>query len=161
MNYHHTARKLNLPLDRQSNQGSDVFPFEKARLQVAIPLIIIYGLTLIPYGWVLQQRVHLAAPLVLQGILGFCLTATINVMMTLLVDLFPKTPATASAAGNLVRCWLGAVIAAVIEYMVTGMGIGWCFAFFGFLTLAGLPFLWLEYVRGMKWRKAKQESVRN
>lgn len=161
MNYCRIACKHNLPLNCQSNRGSDVFPFEKARIQIAIPAVIITGLTLIPHGWVLQQRVHLDTPLVLQGILGFCVTATINVLMTPLVDLFPKTPASASAAANLVRCWLGAVTAAIIEYMITGMALGWCFAFFGFVTLASLPFLWILYVRGMKWRKSKQERERN
>jgi MFS family permease len=109
----------------------------------------------IPYGWVLQQRVHLAAPLVLQFIMGFCFVASLNCLNTLLVDLFPDKPATAAAACNLVRCLLGAIGAAVINQMLSGMGWGWCFVFLGLTMAAGMILLWVEKVYGMGWREKR------
>jgi predicted MFS family arabinose efflux permease len=95
----------------------------------------------IPYGWVLQQKVHLAAPLMLQFIIGFCFVASLNCLNTLLVDLFPDRPATAASACNLVRCCLGAVGAAVISQMLSGMGWGWCFVFLGLVMAVGMGLL--------------------
>lgn len=109
----------------------------------------------IPYGWVLQQRVHLAAPLVLQFIIGFCFVASLNCLNTLLVDLFPDKPATAASACNFFRCCLGAVGAAVISQMLSGMGWGWCFVFLGLVMAVGMGLLWVENVYGMGWREKR------
>jgi MFS family permease len=109
----------------------------------------------IPYGWVLQLRVHLAAPLVLQFIIGFCFVASLSSLNTLLVDLFPDRPATAAAACNLVRCCLGAVGAAVINEMLSGMGWGWCFVFLGLVMAVGMSLLWIEWVYGIGWREKR------
>lgn len=113
----------------------------------------------IPYGWTLQQHAHLAVPLVLQFIIGFCFIASLNTLNTLLVDLFPDRAATAAAACNLVRCWLGAVGAAVISQMLSGMGWGWCFAFLGLLMGAALGLLWVENVYGMGWREKRLAKI--
>lgn len=141
-----------------SDNTPDNFPFEKARLQIAMPLSILMSVTLLAYGWVLGAHAHLAVPLVLQGITGFCSSGLMSVTGTILVDLFPEQPATANAAGNLVRCWLGAVAAAVLDYMFDGMGWGWTFVFFGLVVAACLPSLWLAYVRGLDWRKAGEKG---
>lgn len=152
MNYRRIARKLG-HCDPQN------FPFEKARLQVAIPFSILMSAVLIVYGWVLEQHVHLAGPLILQTIIGFCSAALMSVIGTFLVDIFPEKPATANAAANLVRCWLGAVTAAVLEYMFARMELGWSFFVFGLLMLAAVPVLWIEYQRrGLLWRKAKKRQ---
>lgn len=79
---------------------------------------------------------------------------------TLLVDIFPEKPATANAASNLARCWVGAVAAAVLDYMFEGMGWGWTFVVFAVLPLAFMPMLGLEYRRGLEWRKAKKGTKR-
>lgn len=113
----------------------------------------------IPYGWTLQQHASVAAPLVLQFIIGFCFVAALNSLNTLLVDLFPDRAATAAAACNLVRCFLGAIGAAVIDQMLNGMGWGWCFAFLGIVMAAAMSLLWMEYVYGMGWRQKRLEKV--
>ena len=113
----------------------------------------------IPYGWALQRHAPVVVPLILQFIIGFCFVAALNSLNTLLVDLFPDRPATAAAACNLVRCALGAIGAAVIDQMLTGMGWGWCFTFLGLLMGATMGFLWMENVYGMGWRERR--FVRN
>ena len=118
----------------------------------------------LPYGWVLEQRAPLAVTLVLQFIMGLCFISALNTLNTLLVDLFPDRAATAAAACNLVRCWLGAVGAAVVDQMLVRMGWGWCFGFLGLLLAATMVLLWLENERGMQWREkrlARNERKKN
>lgn len=159
LNYRRTARRLGFPIDRKRGDDLRNFPIERARLMPVLPLITLGILAYIPYGWVLEQHTSLAVPLVLQFIMGFCLTASNNTLNTLLVDLFPDRPATASAACNLVRCWLGAVGAAVIDHMLSGMGWGWCFTFWGLVMGAAMPLLWVEMVWGMNWRGKRLERL--
>lgn len=151
LNYRRIFRKL--------GQGpQDLFPFEKARLQIAIPISIVTIASLAAYGWILECHAPLAVNLVVQSIHAFCAGATVSLIGTLLVDIFPEKPATANAASNLARCWVGAVAAAVLDYMFEGMGWGWTFVIFAVLPLAFLPMLGLEYRRGLEWRKAKREQ---
>ncbi|KAJ5972323.1 uncharacterized protein N7479_002241 [Penicillium vulpinum] len=154
-NYKRTAQKLGFPVDLKKGDDLRSFPIERTRLQTVFPVMAIGIAAFIPYGWVLQQRVHLAAPLVLQFIIGFCFVASLNCLSTLLVDLFPDKPATAASACNLVRCCLGAVGAAVISQMLSGMGWGWSFVFLGLVMAVGMGMLWVEYVYGMGWREKR------
>ncbi|KAJ5779338.1 hypothetical protein N7457_007058 [Penicillium paradoxum] len=154
-NYKRTAEKLGLPVDRKKGDDLRRFPIERTRLRAVFPVMAVGIAAFIPYGWVLQQRVHLAAPLVLQFIIGFCFIASLNGLNTLLVDLFPDRPATAAAACNFVRCCLGAIGAALVSRMLSGMGWGWCFVFLGLVMGVGMGLLWVEMVYGMGWREKR------
>ncbi|OQE43670.1 hypothetical protein PENCOP_c003G02091 [Penicillium coprophilum] len=154
-NYERTAQNLGFPVDQKTGDDLRSFPIERARLQTVFPIMATGVAAFIPYGWVLQQRVHLAAPLVLQFIIGFCFIASLNCLNTLLVDLFPDKPATAASACNLVRCCISAVGAAVISEMLSGMGWGWCFVFLGLVMAVGMGLLWVENVYGMGWREER------
>ncbi|KAJ5757274.1 uncharacterized protein N7511_007456 [Penicillium nucicola] len=153
-NYQRFSHRLGYTSDNQVRTGPQKFPFEKARLQIVFPLTAVVITCLLLYGWMLQRRVPLAVLLVLQGIQGFCSTGSISVLSTLLTDLNPTRPATASAASNMVRCWLGAGAVAALDHMFNGMGFGWCFSFMGLLLLASVPLLCLVYVYGLEWRTA-------
>ncbi|KAL4953152.1 major facilitator superfamily domain-containing protein [Aspergillus filifer] len=132
------------------------FPLEKARLQQSFPTLCLTITTLIPYGFVLQSRTHISAPLTLQFLNGFATVACTNTLNTLLVDLFPDRPATAAAACNLVRCWLGALGAGTVEFMLRSMEWGGCFAFLGgCLGLAAL-LAGIEYRIWRRWRESRQ-----
>ena len=80
-------------------------------------------------------------------------------MSTMLVDLYPMSPATATAANNLVRCLMGAAGTAVIIQMIDGMGRGWCFTFIAAVIFFTSPLLWVELKWGPKWREARREKV--
>ncbi|KAJ9487670.1 hypothetical protein VN97_g5646 [Penicillium thymicola] len=134
-NYKRTAQKLGFPVDRKKGDDLRNFPIERTRLQT--------------------QRVHLAVPLVLQFIIGFCFVASLNCLNTLLVDLFPDKPATAASACNFVRCCLGAVGAAVISQMLSDMGWGWCFVLLGLVMGVRMGLLWVENMNGMGWREKR------
>ncbi|KAJ5679289.1 hypothetical protein N7462_007533 [Penicillium macrosclerotiorum] len=158
-NYKRTARILGFPVDRKKGDDLSNFPIERTRLQCFFPVMAVGIAAFIPYGWTLQSRTSLAAPLVLQFIIGFCFIASLNTLNTLLVDLFPERAATAAAACNLVRCWLGAVGAAVVDQMLTGMGCGWCFAFLGLCMAVTMSLLLAEYIYGMGWRQKRLDKI--
>lgn len=84
------------------------FPTEGARLEVAVPTLFLGAVSTIGLGWTLQARTNLAGPLVLLFSIGFCTSSTVNTVSVLIVDLYPGKAGTATAANNMVRCWLGA-----------------------------------------------------
>lgn len=156
VNYHRLAKAANITIDRKRGDDLRNHPIEKARIQVAWPLICLGSAILPCYGWVLEKQVHLAVPLVFLFILGFCLTGVFDILNTLLVDLYPTKSATATAANNLVRCLMGAAGTAVILQMINGMGRGWCFTFIGAVVMITSPLLWVVTKWGPKWREARR-----
>jgi MFS family permease len=117
------------------------------------------AMSLLCYGWVLEKHASLAAPLILQFILGICLVGSSNSMNTLLIDIFPDRASTASAAMNLLRCILGAVSAAVVDAIMTAMGYGWAFVFMGLLVAFSSVFLFVEFKYGIKWRGRRWDRL--
>ncbi|KAL4747821.1 hypothetical protein BDW72DRAFT_196389 [Aspergillus terricola var. indicus] len=131
------------------------FPYEVARLQVAAPFALLASLSLIIYGWIIQTGQSLAAALTLQALIGLSGTPLLGIIYTLLIDLYPTQAVATQGAADLVRCWLGALFAAVIDYMLEGMGWGWSFTLLGLNMAVALPLLGLVYVRGPRWRLRK------
>jgi hypothetical protein len=82
------------------------------------------------------------------GIVGFN-----NTTNSLLIDIHPGKPGTASAANNLTRCLVGAGASAAIIPMIDAMGIGWAFTLVGGLYVLGCPILIALMVWGVKWRE--------
>ncbi|CRG92223.1 putative transporter AQR1 [Talaromyces islandicus] len=154
-NYRRLAAKHGMAIERKRNQDLTEFPIEKARLQMVIGFASVSALLFLTYGWALQYHAHLAVPMVIQFLIGGCIVCTSNSLSTLLADIFPGQVATASAAQNLLRCWLGAVGAAVVDSMLSGMGTGWCFTFTALVLLAGVGLLWVEMEWGMGWRQKR------
>ncbi|KAI9804550.1 MAG: hypothetical protein M1825_001450 [Sarcosagium campestre] len=158
-NYRRTARNLNLPIDRKRGESLKDFPIEKARIQVMAPGFTIGVATTICWGWVLHEETSLAVPMVLLFIIGATLGSCFSVLGTLLVDLYPRSPATVTAANNLARCLMGAGGTAVIDPMLNAMGRGWCFAFIGLVCSCLTPLLLVEMQYGPKWREARRLLV--
>lgn len=83
----------------------------------------------------------------------FCVTTAYNVMNVLIVDLYYTTPATAMAANNLVRCFLGAGAAAAVDPVIQRLGIQWTYCIVSGLLVATIPLLMLVYLKGLDWRR--------
>lgn len=158
-NYRRVAKDIGITIDRKRGDDMKDFPIEKARIQVIWPLLYLGQASLLCYGWVLEKNAHLAAPLILQFMIGLCLTGSFNVLSVLLIDLYPLSPATATAANNLVRCLMGAAGTAVIIQMIKGMGRGWCFTFITAVIFVTSPMLWVLTKMGPKWREARRVRV--
>lgn len=156
-NYRRLTRKHNLPVEKKRAADLRNFPIEKARLQPVFIMAPLVSVTCISFGWAMQRRANLAVPLILEFIMGYVQVSASNNLSSLLVDLFPDRPSTATAASNLMRCWIGGGMTAAISPMLSGMGWGWCFTFLGLLYIPGMALLWLEYKRGMRWRAERRE----
>ncbi|KAL1620684.1 hypothetical protein SLS54_006040 [Diplodia seriata] len=162
-NYRRTAARIGMPIDRKRGDDLRNFPIERARIEVAVPLLAVGLASLTAYGWVMDAETHLAAPLVMFFLLGLTLTGTFNVLNLMLVDFYPLSPATATAANNLVRCLVGAGGSAVVILMIKRMGRGWCFTFHALVVLAASPILWVLVKKGPGWRekrRVKAEEVK-
>ena len=161
LNYKRVAKATGFIIDHRRGDDLKHYPIEKARLQVLWPLLVC-GIGALPcYGWVLELQVPLAAPLVLQFIIGLCLVGAFDVMGVMLVDLYPDNPATATAANNLVRCLLGAAGTGLINRMIDGMGRGWCFTFIALVLVLASPMLWVEQKWGAGWREARRVRMQD
>lgn len=158
-NFRRTARKIGYVIVKGKMNDLKDFPLERVRLGVVVPMVCIGDAALLCYGWVMQVETSLAAPLILMFIMGLTLTGAFNAMSVMVVDLYPLSPATATAANNLVRCSMGAGATAVIIYMIDAMGRGWAFTFVAGVVAAFSPILWVLEKWGPQWREARRLRV--
>ena len=156
INYQRVAKNAGFRIDIKRGDDMRHFPLEKARIQVFIVPLYFGIASILCWGWVLERDAPLAVPLVLSFIICLCITGAFNVLSTMLVDLYPSSPATATAANNLVRCLMGAAGTAVIIQMIDGMGRGWCFTFIAAVIFLTSPMLWAELKWGPKWREERR-----
>ncbi|KAL4780075.1 major facilitator superfamily domain-containing protein [Aspergillus varians] len=159
LNYRRLATRLNVPLQETRARNLTHFPIEKARLEVALPLLALGASTIIAFGWCLDQGVHLAAPTTILFFMGLMLTGSFNTVGTLLVDLYPMNASAATASNNFARCLLGAGATALIDPMLEAMGRGWCFTFIALVMLLTAPLLWVVIQFGPRWRKERQAKI--
>lgn len=156
-NFRRWARKLNFELRKGRQSDLTHFPIEKARLEVAFPGYYVASVLTVAYAWNIEYNGPLAVSLVLLFFMSYSLTVSFNVSSTLLIDFYPQSPATATAANNLFRCLLGAGATGVIQPMIDAMGRGWAFTFLALFLLVSSPLLWVVYFRGMEWRGERLE----
>ncbi|RDW81883.1 MFS multidrug transporter-like protein [Coleophoma cylindrospora] len=155
--YRAHAKRSGLPLEFNRRVDLSNFPIERARLEVAIPPLALGTACMIGFGWMIQYKVNLSGPLILLFFIGFCTSASLNTVSVLLVDLYPGRAGAASAANNLVRCWIGAAATSGVVPLINKVGIGWATTFFGLLVVVFSPILWYVMENGPKWRRATKE----
>lgn len=155
-NYRRIAKKKGFSIDRKRGDDLRSFPLERARLQVASPMLVIGTSATLCYGWILQIETSLAAPLVMHFLIGLFLTGAFNCMSVMLIDYYPLSPSTATAANNLIRCLVGAGGTGIINIMIDGMGRGWCFTFIAAVVAAASPILFVLLRWGPKWREERR-----
>ncbi|ETI20657.1 hypothetical protein G647_06999 [Cladophialophora carrionii CBS 160.54] len=159
-NFARWCKKLGVKIRKGRNQDLSNFPIEKARLQIAIPASYVTAMLVCIFGWILDVNGPLPALLVVLFFTSLSMSMAFNVTSTLLVDFYPKAPATATAANNLARCGLGAGATAAILPMINAMGRGWTFTFLTLFLISTSPMLWAVYFWGMKWRTQRNERER-
>ena len=154
-NFRRVARNINHPL--HLGRGDDLrhFPVEKTRLQVVWPTALVGEASVIAWGWVLAARTNLAAPLIVLFFGGATISGTMAMQQALLIDLYPQSPATVTAALNVCRCLLSAGGTSVIQYMIDAMGLGWCYTFVGLVLIAFTPLTAVVVKWGPKWREER------
>ncbi len=158
-NYKKVARQIGFTIDRKRGDDMRHFPIERARLEIMGPFLCIGLACVLCYGWVLEKNANLAAPLILQFCIGLCVNGAFNVLSTLVVDLYPQSPSTATAANNLVRCLMGAAGTGIITIMISAMGRGWCFTFIALVCIVTMPMMWVELKWGTIWREERRVRI--
>ncbi|ORY09537.1 putative florfenicol exporter [Clohesyomyces aquaticus] len=157
--YRRVAKQENFTIDRERGDDLANFPLERARLFVAVPMLTIGNCALLCYGWILEVETSLAAPLVTHFLMGLFMIGGFNCMSVMLIDYYPLSPSTATAANNLVRCLMGAAGTGIINIMIEGMGRGWCFTFLAGVILAASPILWVLLKWGPGWREERRLKI--
>lgn len=99
---------------------------------------------------------HWIVPLLAQFAIGYSNTAVLNSNNTLIVDLYPRRSASASAVINLSRNLTAAVGVAIVDYIEDGVSPGWLGAILAALVVLGLAPYVLHAVYGGSWRQERE-----
>ncbi|KAL4889880.1 major facilitator superfamily domain-containing protein [Aspergillus ambiguus] len=137
---------------RRSPGGVENFSIERARGEIAVPLLILGAASTTAWGWTLHFRVHLAAPSTILFGVGWCTSGLLNILRTLMIDLYPDNATAVTASGNLVRCLVGAGATGVVDPMLRAMGRGWCFTLVAAVMLGCVPLFWVVMRCAPRWR---------
>ncbi|OSX67227.1 hypothetical protein POSPLADRAFT_1051377 [Postia placenta MAD-698-R-SB12] len=132
------------------------FPIERARLRLMPLYLGIFVVICIGYGWALDKKANIAAPLILQFVLGWVTVATMNITQTLVVDLAPGQSASVTACNNLVRCSLGAALVSVIDLILNALGAGWTYVLLAGICVLFSPIMVIMYHYGPRWRARRR-----
>ena len=137
--------------DRERTSESMRFNIPQARLGLAIYQAIGFVASCILFGWSIQYRVHYIVPILATSIAALESTFIVNLVTTLLVDLFPDDSASATAAVNLTRCLTCAVGLAVLDRMITSLGCGGAFTLMGGICVVSMVCIYIELKNGLKF----------
>lgn len=153
-NFRRHARRLGLPpmVKNRNDVNMLTFPLERARVEIAIPAVTIGAIAMLVYGWLVDQHLNVAGPCVCFFVVGYSVAAGFNCLNLLLIDMYPGKPASATAANNLVRCWLGACAAAAIVPLIDAIGYGASISVVAAIWIAFTPMLVVLIKWGPKWR---------
>ncbi|CAI6334388.1 unnamed protein product [Periconia digitata] len=155
-NFRRIAHLENHPVHLRRGHDLRHFPIERARLQYLPLPTLISSLVILVWGWTLSSHTSLAAPLVLLFIGGACIPAAMNMQQALLIDMYPQSPATVTAAVNLCRCALSAGGTAIVQVVVDGVGLGWCYTIVGGVVgVVGGIAVWAGIKFGPRWREER------
>lgn len=152
-NFKREAARQGLEIVKNRQQDIRNFNIEIARLQIVIPFVYGGTLCMIAYGWVMQYKAPLAAPMVCLFFMAHMTTGAFSALNTLIVDTHRESPATAVAANNLWRCLTGAGAVAAAGPLIDRIGIGWTASLIAFLWLLFSPAMWAIYRWGHGWRE--------
>ena len=154
-NFRRHARMLGMEIVDRKQQDLTNFPIEAARLQVILPLVYIAAATVISYGWVMMNHTTLAGPVILLFLSTFCTTGSFTGLGALVVDLNLTRPGTATAAMNLVRCWMGAGAVAFVNPLLDAVGLGWTSVMVAAVWVCISPIVLVIIRYGPRWRQKK------
>lgn len=159
-NYKKTAGEIGHIIDRIAGDDMNRFPIERARARGSWYLLGIFICALAGYGWAVKFHAHASIPLILQCLIGFLCTFFLQTFNALLVDIFPESPSTAAAAGNITRCALSALAIAVLQPLIDILGRGWYFTSLSIVGgIGSAAAVWTVQRRGMKWRSQRLSNI--
>ena len=155
-----TGRLLDIDYRRIKSQYTgrpENFPLEHARLRSVWLYSGVQCVSVLIFGWTLDKGVHISAPIICTFFLGWAAVSIQSVIMTFLVDVFPKRSASATAALNLARCLMGAGGTAAVLPIADAIDVGWTFTMFTGIMLAALGLVVVQMWYGAGWRREREE----
>ncbi|KAJ6456371.1 MFS general substrate transporter [Mycena sanguinolenta] len=138
--------------DNTSGTANDSFPIERARLRLLPAFLVVFVVSCIGYGWCIDKRTNLAAPLILLVGVGLVVITIMNSVQTLMVDLMPTQGSAITACNNLVRCSLGAGLVSAIQPLLDALGAGYAYLLLGGISALLGPLLYLVMYIGPRCR---------
>ncbi|KAL4937757.1 major facilitator superfamily domain-containing protein [Aspergillus oleicola] len=151
--------------ERSNNANDDIgsdgnengVPIEYARLRMRPVLLLLLVGCVLAWGRLLERKVHLAVPMVLQVILlttllGYTSISILNATMTLMIDIAKAQGSGVIACTNLVRCSLSAILVSFIDSATRRLGFGWTYVLLGAICALILPLIFVEMKMGPQWR---------
>lgn len=152
-NYRRHARRLNFPISLGKQSDLTHFSLERARLEIALPILYFGGAIIAIYGWSLALQLHIKGLLVLLFAIGYTVYALYQITAILIIDIYPKNPATATAANNLIRYSFAAASTACAVPLVDSVGVGWTYTLAACTAMVMGLILWLLVIHGSRWRR--------
>ncbi|KAH6648540.1 major facilitator superfamily domain-containing protein [Truncatella angustata] len=134
------------------------FPIERARIQVALPALVISIVSVAAWGWSLEKGTSIAVPCMLIFCVAFGLIGVNSAMTSLVADTHPGQAGSAAAANNIGRFGLAAIMTAAIQPLIHAVGIGLACTIISCLYILFSPLLFVVMFRGMRWRVALREK---
>ncbi|KAK0642232.1 major facilitator superfamily domain-containing protein [Cercophora newfieldiana] len=131
---------------------------EYARLRMSPFLLLGFVASGIGWGWCIKTKTSIAAPLVLQVILGYTSISILNSTMTLMIDIIRDQSSGIIACTNLVRCSLAALLVSLIDKATQELGHGWTYTLLGGLSALLLSCIYVEIKMGPRWRLAREKE---
>ncbi|KAL4401734.1 transmembrane transporter [Malassezia pachydermatis] len=131
--------------------GSEMNLF-KARIGTTPYFLVFFLLTTLAFEWLLDQKVHIAAPLIIIFFSSASSMVFFTAINSLLVDVNLSRAASVVASLNIGRCLLGAIFTAFAQYVIDAIGNGWTFTIFTLVALViSLPIMALLRAYGPVW----------
>ncbi|PLB53510.1 MFS general substrate transporter [Aspergillus steynii IBT 23096] len=135
-------------------------PVEKARLQIALPLVYASCAMIVIYSWVMNYNVHVAGPLVMLFFIALSVSGAITTLNALNVDCHADRAASTMAAINVFRSTFSAGAIAAVVPLIERIGLGWTGTLVAAIWLVCSFLLWVVYVYGFLWRVGDDEEVK-
>lgn len=151
-----TGKVLDWEYDRIKKRTGNAFTIEYARLRLMPYYLTLFVMCVIGWGWTIQAKAHMAAPLCLAVLLGWTSMGILNTTMTLNIDILQSRSSGATACTNLVRCSLAAILVSIIDRMTAKLGDGWTYVIWGGLCALLMPLMFLEMKKGPQWRRKRE-----
>nr|QTE76010.1 ScyR10 [Scytalidium album] len=158
-NFRRHARRLGMEISNNRQQDLRHFPIEQARLEIVFPLAYAAGATVIIFGWLVEKKIFIAAPLIFLFLSTFFISCSFQGLSTLIVDLNRENPSSATAAMNMARCLLGAAGTAVVVPMLNAIGMGWVGVFVAGMWVILSPIVLFVIRWGPGWREEKRQKL--
>ncbi|THU95076.1 MFS general substrate transporter, partial [Dendrothele bispora CBS 962.96] len=135
--------------------------YPEIRLKSTFHGLIVFPLCIIGYGWVIQERLHIAAVCAMLFACGFFAIFVYTSTIAYIVDSNLGRSSTAVALNSAFRGALAFALTEVSVPMQDGLGDGWMYTILASLIIISTLLIALVIWKGPEWRaKCEQKDIR-